>query len=186
VSDVPRETNGLITRENCVLIIIDVQEKLIPAISDKDKIVENVVRLANFAQIVGLPVILTEQLKLGPTLQEVKKGLPIVQPVSKTHFNCFYCKEFSDIIERLGRKTLILSGVEAHICVAQTAIDGLSRFNVHVIGDAVSSRTPENRHGALERMKQAGAVVSSTEMFIYEILQKAGTDEFKAALQLVK
>jgi nicotinamidase-related amidase len=81
---------------------------------------------------------------------------------------------------------LVIAGVESHICVAQTAIYALPDFNVHIISDAVSSRTSKNRHIALERMKQAGAVISSTEMFIYEILQKAGTDAFKATLQLVK
>lgn len=186
MSGVSREAQGLITRDNCVLVIIDVQEKLIPVISNKERVVENIVRLASFARIIGMPVILTEQTRLGPTLLEAKKELSHVQPINKIHFNCFFCKEFSDEIEKTGRKTLIVAGVEAHICVAQTALYALPDFNVHIISDAVSSRTPENRHVALERMRGAGAIISSTEMFIYELLRGAGTDEFKAVLQLVK
>ncbi|MBP9560706.1 MAG: isochorismatase family protein, partial [Syntrophorhabdaceae bacterium] len=89
-------------------------------------------------------------------------------------------------IRASDKKTLILTGVEAHICVIQTALSGLSDYNIHIIEDAISSRTRENKKIAIERMRQAGAIISSTEMFIYEILQKAGTDEFKAILQLVK
>lgn len=186
MSGVSRETQGLITRDNCVLVIIDVQEKLVPVISDKERVVENVIKLSSFAQIIGMPVILTEQVGLGLTLPRVRKELSRVQAMSKVHFNCFFCKEFSDEIEKAGRKTLIVAGIEAHICVAQTALYALPDFNVHIISDAVSSRTSENCHVALERMGRAGAVISSTEMFIYELLQKAGTDEFKTVLQLVK
>jgi isochorismate hydrolase len=183
---VPNESQGLITRDNCVLLVIDVQEKLVPVISDKEKVVENIIRLSHFAHITGIPVILTEQEKLGLTLPELKIQLSAVQAINKVHFNCFYCEEFSDKVKEAGRNTLIITGVEAHICVAQTALYALPDFNVHVISDAVSSRTTENRSVAIERMKQAGAVISSAEMFIYEILQNAGTEEFKAALKLVK
>ncbi len=186
MSGVSRETQRLITREDCVLLVIDVQEKLVPVVSNKERVIENVIRLSRFAQIIGMPVIFTEQVKLGLTLPEVRKELSNVQTVSKIYFNCFFCKEFSDGIEKTGRKTLIVAGIEAHICVAQTALYALPDFNVHVISDAVSSRTPENCLVALERMGRAGAVISSTEMFIYELLQRAGTDEFKTVLQLVK
>ncbi|MCX5816643.1 MAG: isochorismatase family protein [Proteobacteria bacterium] len=186
MSGVSRETQCLITREDCVLVVIDVQEKLVPVISNKERVVENVIKLSNFAQIIGMPVILTEQTRLGLTIPEVRKGLSHVQAISKVHFNCFFCKEFSDEIEKTGKKTLIVTGVEAHICVTQTALYALPDLNVHIISDAVSSRTPENCRVALERMGRAGAVITSTEMFIYELLQKAGTDEFKAVLQLVR
>lgn len=176
----------LIRREDCVFVVIDFQERLLPVIAHKDRILENVVRLAKFARIVGLPVIVTEQEKLGSTVPEVKTGLPDVVPISKVHFNCLFCDEFAEEIERTGRNTLILTGVEAHICVAQTALHALSRYTVHVVNDATSSRTLENRATALERMRGAGAVITSTEMVIYELLQRAGTEEFKSALHLVK
>jgi nicotinamidase-related amidase len=176
----------LITREDCVLVLIDIQDKLIPVITNREGVIKNVVQLARFSHIIGLPVIITQQEKLGFTIAEVKKELPDVRPINKVHFNCFFCKDFKDQIGSIGKKTLILAGVEAHICVAQTALYALPYFNVHVVGDATSSRTVENRDAALERMRQFGVTITSSEMLIYELLQKAGTEEFKAVLQLVK
>ena len=98
--DVSREMQGLIKRDNCVLLIIDIQEKLIPVISDKERVIENAIRLSCFARITGIPVILTEQARLGLTLPEVKKELPHVQAISKVHFNCFFCNEFSEEIKK--------------------------------------------------------------------------------------
>jgi nicotinamidase-related amidase len=180
------DRQGLISREDCVLVIIDVQEKLVPAVSDKEKVIENVLRLARFANIMKLPMVVTEQEKLGNTIPEINKELEYAYRINKVHFNCFFCNDFSDWINKLGKSTLILAGLEAHICVAQTAIFALPRFNVHIIGDAISSRVRENHIVSIERMRRYGATISSTEMFIYELLQKAGTDEFKAVLPLVK
>jgi nicotinamidase-related amidase len=181
-----KAADTLLSRDDCVLIIIDAQEKLMPVISGREGVTQNIIRLARFANITGVPVMLTEQEKLGVTLPEVKQELAAVRPVPKMHFNCFSCKEFQDEISRIGRRTLILAGVEAHICVLQTALHGVANYNVHVVADAVSSRAPDNRKIALERMRQEGATITSTEMFMYEILQKAGTDEFRATLPLVK
>ena len=95
-------------------------------------------------------------------------------------------RKFKARIEKLGRKNLILCGIEAHICVAQTALSALTGYNVHVLSDAIGSRAPQNLQTALTRMEQAGVTISSTEMFIYEILGRAGTPEFKETLKLVK
>ncbi|MBA4417054.1 MAG: hydrolase [Syntrophus sp. (in: bacteria)] len=179
-------THPLINPANCLLVIIDVQEKLIPVISGKEEVVNNITRLARFSRIANIPVIITEQEKLGPTLPEVKALLPDIHPVKKIHFNCFRCHDFADQALALGRKTLILTGVEAHICVSQTALHASPDYTVHVVADAVSSRTPDNKQIALQRMLHSGSIITSTEMCIYELLGKAGTDEFKAALQLVK
>ena len=176
----------LIRREDSILVIIDVQEKLMPAIPNRQQVIDNVIRLIRFARIIGLPVILTEQDKLGPTLPEIKKEIPGVDPIVKTSFNCFYCPAFSEQVKKPGRNTLILAGVENHVCVAQTALHALPGFNVHVVGDAISSRTPENRDLGIERMRQFGAVITSTEMLIFELLKQAGTEEFKKVLPLVK
>lgn len=180
------DRKSLIKREDCALVIIDVQEKLLPAVLNKEKIVENVLRLVKFANIMRLPIVVTEQEKLGNTIPEVKKELEFAHQINKIHFNCFFCSDFADWIEKIGKSTLIIAGLEAHICVAQTAIFALPRFNVHIISDAISSRVQENRIVSIDRMCQYGATISSTEMFIYELLQKAGTDEFKAVLPLVK
>jgi nicotinamidase-related amidase len=177
---------NLITKEECVLVVIDVQERLMPVIAQKDMVLQNILRTLRFAQLLDIPVVITEQEKLGPTLPEIAAEAVRVQPVGKVFFNCFMSVEFEHNIKRLERKTLILAGVEAHICVAQTALHALPSFKVHVLADAIGSRKIENRDLAIERIRQAGATITSTEMFIYEILQRAGTDKFKAALQLVK
>jgi nicotinamidase-related amidase len=176
----------LVKADDALLVLIDLQEKLVPVIAEKERVLENVLRLVRFAAIVGLPAILTEQERLGPTLPELRKELPTVQPIPKVHFNCFYCQEFKEAVARTGRRSLVLAGAEAHICVAQTALYALPRFNVHILTDAISSRTLQNRDMAISRLAHSGAVLTSTEMFIYEILEKAGTENFRAALRLVK
>jgi nicotinamidase-related amidase len=179
-------SSPLINPAQCLLVIIDVQEKLIPVISGKDEVVKNITRLARFSRIINIPVIITEQERLGSTLPDLKALLPDIQPVQKINFNCFCCYDFNDQILNTGRKTLILAGVEAHICVSQTALHAFPEYNIHIVADAISSRTPENKQIALTRMLHNGLTITSTEMCIYELLGKAGTDKFKAALQLVK
>jgi nicotinamidase-related amidase len=176
----------LLRREDSLLVMIDLQERLVPAMAEKEKLVENVVRLARFSRIIGLPVIVTEQQKLGSTLPEIRDFLGNPEPVPKVDFNCFGEAMFSEKIQPFRRNTIILTGIETHICVAQTALHGLSEYRVHVVGDAVSSRTLQNRDVALRRMEKEGVTITSTEMLIYELLQKAGTDEFREVLKLVK
>ena len=179
-------TQNLVRREDSVLIIIDVQERLMPFIKNKEKIIDNIVRLLKFSKIIHLPIILTEQEKLGSTIPEIRKEISDLNPITKVTFNCFLCNEFVESIHKIDRKTLILTGIETHICVAQTAIYALPQFKVHVVGDATSSRTIDNWNTGIERMRQSGAVITSTEMVMFELLQRAGTDEFRDMLQLVK
>jgi len=176
----------LIDRENAILVMIDFQERLVPAMAEKERLLENALRLARFSRIIGMPVIVTEQQKLGSTLQELREALGNPEPISKVDFNCFGCDAFLEKMRMDRPQTLIVAGIEAHICVLQTALHGLSRFRVHVVGDAVSSRTLQNRDFALRRMEREGVTVTSTEMFIYELLKKAGTDEFREVLKIVK
>lgn len=173
-------------RADGVLVVIDVQERLLPHIHQAERVVENAVKLIRFARIAGLPVLWAEQEKLGATAAPIRAELEGLSPVLKADFGCFGSGEFRARAEALGRKTLILCGIEAHICVARTALQALPRYGVHVVADAVSSRTPENRQIALDRLGRAGAVVTSTEMLFYEVLERAGTDEFRAVLPLVK
>jgi isochorismate hydrolase len=186
MSQLSLNRTNLISRDNALLLIIDVQEKLMPVIDDGESVADNILRLIKFSLLAGIPVIVTEQEKLGNTIGKIAREIPDLAPVRKLHFNSFACETFDRKIRDKARDTLVLTGVEAHICVAQTALYGLSSFKVHVVSDAVSSRTAQNRRTALERMQAAGATITSTEMFIYEILQKAGTDEFRATLPIVK
>jgi nicotinamidase-related amidase len=177
---------SLLRRDDTVLVVIDVQERLLPVMEGREKLVENLLRLIRVARIIGLPVVVTEQQNLGGTVAEVKEELTFFDPISKIEFDCFKRTEFVAKLRDLGKKTLVLTGIEAHICVCQTALHALPDFNVHVVADAVSSRTADNRRIALDRMRQQGATVSSTEMVIYELLERAGTEEFRQTLKLVK
>ncbi len=178
--------HGLIRAEESVLVVIEMQEKLFSAMAEKEKLLENLLRLVKFARILDLPVVVTEMEKLGNTLPQVMGELEGVRPIVRSQFNCFGSQAFSSRIHELKRGVLILAGIEAHICVAQTALHAVPAYRVHVIGDAISSRTLENRKVALERMAQGGVTISSTEMVIYELLTHSGTEAFKRTLKLVK
>ncbi|MDX1777989.1 MAG: hydrolase [Thermodesulfobacteriota bacterium] len=179
-------SKNMIEKSDSLLVVIDVQKILMPVITDNRKVIDNVGKLLKFAQIIDLPVILTEQERLGDTVPEVKQEIPECSPIEKITFDAFLCDEFLEQVYNSKRNTLILTGVETHICVSQTALHALPGFKVHVVSDAVSSRTVDNRTIGMERMRQSGAVITSTEMVIYELLQRAGTDEFRQALKLVK
>jgi nicotinamidase-related amidase len=180
------DSPSLLRREDCVLVVIDAQEKLMPVIHDKETVTENILRLVKFAEIIGLPIVLTEQQKLGPTLPEIKDALSDYQPVEKISFDCFGEESFRKRMIKIDRSTLLLCGIESHICVCQTALAGSDAHKVQVVSDAVGSRAQHNWVIALERMRAKGVVLTSTEMLIYELLGKAGTEEFRATLPLVK
>lgn len=177
---------GLIRGDDAVLVVIDMQERLFPVMTDKAMLVENVVRLVRFSEILELPVVFTEQEKLGDTLPQIRSLVRRFDAIRKIHFDCFGSERFKKKMKKLNRSTLIFAGIEAHICVVQTALHAADNYRVHVAGDAVSSRSPHNREIALQRMMQYGVTVTSTEMVIYELLGKAGTDTFRQVLELVK
>lgn len=176
----------LLVGSDTILVVVDMQEKLLPVIHEEAKIIENVVKLVRFAGIIDLPILVTEQEKLGRTIEEIRSGISGFSPITKIDFDACRCSEFVGALERLSRSTVIITGIESHVCVTQTALHLLEDAKVHVISDAVSSRTPENREVALRRMSRSGAVISSTEMAIFELLVKAGTPEFKETLGIVK
>lgn len=176
--------------EDCVLGVIDIQERLLPPIFERERLVRNSQLLIRLANILSLPVVLSTQYSkgLGQTIPEIASLLPHVKAVDKLEFGCFGNGEFCSAIGVLaGRNTLLLCGMESHICVMQTALGALNQgLTVHVAADAVSSRAELNWKLGLERMKEAGAVISSTEMMIYELMSKSGTAEFKEMLQYLK
>jgi nicotinamidase-related amidase len=173
-------------RDDALFVVIDMQERLLPVMAGKEGVIENVLKLLKFARVIGLPIILTEQQNLGATASELREELNGIQPVIKLEFDCFESRAFTARLDQLKRNTLIITGIEAHICVAQTALHALSRYSVQVVSDAVSSRSPHNWEVALQRLGQAGVTITSTEMVIYELLGRAGTDQFREALKLVK
>lgn len=180
----------MLVAQECALVVIDIQEKLLPPIYENQRLVRNSQLLIRLANILSLPVMVTTQYVkgLGPTVPEISSLLPEVKPLDKLEFGCFGNGEFcANVAAMSKRNTLLLCGMETHICVLQTALGALAQgHNVHVAADAVSSRTELNWKLGLDRMRDAGAVISSTEMMIYELLGKSGTPAFKEILKYLK
>ena len=178
-----------IERNHAALAVIDTQERLLPATHQHERIVQNCQRLICGAAILGMPILATEQYPrgLGRTIPEIKAALGSVLPLEKTAFSACGAPGFLDALRDGKIKEVLLCGVEAHVCVSQTCLDLIAAgFEVFVVADAVSSRTPENCAIGLRRMEHAGAAIVSTEMALFELLQRAGTEEFKKILELVK
>jgi nicotinamidase-related amidase len=181
----------LLNPKSVALLAIDLQTKLMPAIFEPERVIKNTVLLLRLGQMLSIPTILTTQYAqgLGPVVSEVACAAPGVAVFDKTSFGCFGDENFLAHLKAAApnRSTLLVAGVESHVCVTQTALGALDAgYVVHVAEDATSSRTAENRQIGLKRMARAGAVMSSTEMMIYELLGKSGTPEFKAILPLLK
>ena len=177
--------------KQCALIVIDIQEKLLPPIFEKQRLVRNAQLLIRLAGILKIPALLSTQYSkgLGNTVPEIASLLPDVQPVEKLDFSCFGSEVFCSALKRVpgNRNTVLLCGMETHICVAQTALAALREgYLVHVAANAVGSRTELNWQIGLDRMRAAGAVISSTEMIIYEVLGSSGSPEFKDMLKHLK
>jgi nicotinamidase-related amidase len=178
-----------IIRAQAGLLVVDVQERLLPVISDRETVLENALRLVRGAQVFRLPVWVTEQYPkgLGPTVPELSQALAGAPVFDKLSFSAAGVAALLDAFHTRGVTEIVLCGVESHVCVAQTCLDlldaGLRPF---VVADAVSSRTALNRQIGLERMRDAGAQIVSTEMILFELLDRAGTAEFKEIQRLVK
>jgi len=177
--------------EQCALVVIDVQEKLLPPIFQRDQLVRNTQLLIRAAGILKIPALVSTQYAkgLGGTVAEVASLLAGAEEIDKTLFSCFGSDVFCSALKRLPgqRNTLLLCGMESHICVMQTALGALREgYLVHVASDAVSSRTEWNWKIGLERMRAAGAVISSTEMMIYELMRASSSAAFKELLPHLK
>jgi nicotinamidase-related amidase len=178
-----------INRAQAGLAVVDIQERLLPAIFERDRVIQNSVRLIKGAAILGVPVFATEQYRkgLGATVPEVATAISGFAPMEKLAFSACGAPGFMPALKAKGVSEVILCGIETHVCVCQTCLDLLEAGRrVLVVADAVSSRTQENYRLGLERMRDAGAVLVSTEMVLFELLEKAGTNEFKEILKLVK
>jgi nicotinamidase-related amidase len=173
-------------RDRAVLVVVDLQVKLLPAIAGKERVLGSGLLLIRAARELELPLVLTTQYEkgLGPTVPEVLAEAPGVRPVDKVAFGCFGSEDFlARLATFAGRDQLLVAGIESHICVAQTVLGALAKgYRVHVAADAVGARTPENREVGLRRMERAGAVLSSTEMAVYELLARSDGAAFKRLL----
>ena len=179
----------VIRRADSLLLVVDIQQKLAPAIHDSERVVANSIRLLDGARQLGVPAFVSEQYikGLGPSLEAIRAAAVDARFFEKTHFSCAAELGVIDLLRAAKRPQIILTGTEAHVCVLQTAFGLLAAgFEVYLVADAASSRTPENRSAAIERMRAAGIGIVTTEMVLFEWLHQAGTDDFRQLLPLIK
>jgi nicotinamidase-related amidase len=179
----------MLSRIDAVLIIIDIQGNLAQTMYDKENLFANTVKLIKGFKVFNLPIILTEQIpqKLGQTIPVISQELNGIVPIAKKTFSCWDDRNFTEQLEGLRRRHIVLTGIESHICVYQTALDLIqNRYNVYLATDAVSSRTPGNRQVGISAIKSAGAHLTSTEMVLFELLRTATDPKFKDIFKIVK
>lgn len=177
------------TREDSMLLIVDFQRAMLKVMDSWEKIAQRVGQLTRAANILGIPILLTEQYKkgLGETIPEVLEGIESPLLFQKEHFSACLEKDFLSTVRSFQRSKIILVGMETHVCVLQTGLDLLkSGFQIHLPVDAVASRTTENRQIAIDLFREGGAVISSVEIVIFQWAYRANTDDFRTILPIVK
>jgi len=175
--------------ENCCLAVVDVQGKLAQLMHNKEALFKNIRILIQAARILEIPILWCQQVPeaLGPTTPEIAELLTDIEPVNKATFSCCGAEQFKSKLAKLSRNQILVCGIETHICVYQTAVDLLGEgVNVTVLADAVSSRTPENKQIALNRIAAEGGNISSVEMALFELLRTAKHPKFRQIAKLVK
>lgn len=179
----------MINREDTIAVFIDFQEKLMPAMFRKEELENKVIRLAQGLAVLGIPNIVTQQYTkgIGPTIESVATAIGEFEPIDKTCFGCMGHVDFINKLELSGKKNVIVCGIEAHICVQQTVEQLIEEgFNVYVPVDCISSRSQNDCLWACERMERMGAVMTTYESVLYELLRDAKAEGFKEISKIVK
>lgn len=179
----------MLTTDKTVLVVIDMQGKLAQSMCCRETLFENVQKIIKGAQVLGIPMLITEQNPkgLGPTIPEIADLVPGVRRIPKLSFSCCGNESFSKELSGLQRRQVLLSGIEAHVCLYQTTVDLVAfGYEVHVLADAVSSRTAENKAIGLQKMKDAGASITSVETALFELLRVAEGPAFKQIISILK
>jgi len=179
----------MLSRTAAVLIVIDIQGNLAQAMFNKENLFTNAVKIIKGLKVFNLPVIATEQTpeKLGRTIPQIAEELGSGGIISKESFSCWGSDIFRQELEAQSRRQAIVLGIETHVCVYQTVLDLISHgYDVHVVADAVSSRTAENRSIGLALMQEAGAHITSTETVLFEIMRTAADPKFRDIYKIVK
>ncbi len=179
----------MLSVDECVLVVVDVQGKLAQLMQGREELFKNVGILIKAAKVLGMPILWCQQVPeaLGETVEQIKELLEGCEPINKSSFSCCGSGQFCEKLRGLGRGQVVLCGIEAHVCIYQTAVDLVRRgYAVNVVCDAVSSRTAENREAGLRRMESEGAKIGSVEMVLFEILRTADHPKFRQIAKLVK
>lgn len=179
----------LLKREDCILLLVDIQKTLFDLCVDKDLVEKHVAALIDICRMLDIPIVFTQQNpeKIGPFLPELialAKDSPVFD---KMEFSCLQNGAITQAIASLKRRTILLAGIESHVCIFHTGVDAIrGGYCVHAASDAITCRSQSNHRIGLNRLAGAGAVISSTEMIIFELLNRAGTPEFREALPVLK
>ncbi|MBI0584048.1 MAG: isochorismatase family protein [Methanomassiliicoccus sp.] len=179
----------LLDKEDVQLLVVDVQERLVPAMPERDGTVANIGHLLELARLLDLPVTITEQNPrgLGGTIEAIASAAGEFEPLDKITFSCLDTEAIAARLRSAGRGTIVVVGMEAHICIYQTCLDLIARgCSVHVVRDAVCSRKSVDKETAVDNIRAAGAVVTTTETVIFQLLRCAGTPEFRAMSKRIK
>ncbi|MDO9558817.1 MAG: hydrolase [Syntrophales bacterium] len=177
----------MLTCESTVLIIVDIQGNLARVMDDQTFLIENNRKLIKGMHVLGIPILITEQNPLGATIPEIADLLPGVRAITKDTFSCCAEEKFMSAVRAMNRRQILMTGIEAHVCVYQTAMDLLAMgYEVHLAADAVSSRTARNREIGIRKLITAGAVLTSAEMALFELLKTAADPKAKDIFRIIK
>ncbi len=178
-----------ILKENTLGLVIDYQERLLPHIYENQQLLANTLVLIEGLKALEIPLIVTEQYRkgLGITVPEIKNLFSPFNPMEKVSFSCYDDQGIGKALAATGQKSVVICGIEAHVCVLQTAIDLMeNNYMPVVVADCISSRKPDDKQTAIKRMRQEGIIITSCEAILFELCRAAGTDQFKAISKLVK
>ena len=177
------------TREDCLLLIIDIQQTMLKVIETWPNVARKVNQLTQAATALGIPILLTEQYSkgLGGTIPEVVGQIRSPKVFPKDHFSACLEAEFLPLINSYHRNKIVVVGMESHVCVLQTGLDLIKEgYQLQLVADGVASRTTQNRDIAIELFRKAGAVITSTETVIFQWAKRANTEDFRKILPIVK
>jgi nicotinamidase-related amidase len=179
----------ILQKGSTALLVVDIQEKLVPSLPKYPEVEPQIRRLIQALRALKLPILLTEQYPkgLGQTLASIKEVLPECRPIEKVTFSCCGQPEVLAALSATGAQAVVVAGVEAHVCVQQTTLDLIAAgYRVHIPADAICSRRKMDWQMAVERMRDAGAVITTSQSVIFELLERAGTPEFREVLPLLR
>ncbi|MBN2523874.1 MAG: isochorismatase family protein [Bacteroidales bacterium] len=178
-----------INRENTIGLVIDMQEKMIPAMDKSKLLVRHTLRLLKGLKLFEVPIVVTQQNTkgMGATISEINKAIGNFSYIEKKTFSCYREPAFIKVLNRIGKRNVIMMGVEAHICILQTALDLLyNNFNPVIVNDCIGSSQESDKDVAVWRMRDVGSVITSSESILFELCREAGTGEYNDLLKLVK
>ena len=178
-----------INKENAIGLVIDVQENKFNQLSNKETFLKNTLNVINGLKILGVPLIVTQQNTevQGATVQEINQAIGNFSYIEKSHFSCYREPAFIRVLNRVGKRNVVIVGTEAHICIMQTALDLIyNNFNPVVVADAIDSVREEDRKLALWRMRDVGAVMATTESILFELCRETGIPEYEQLVNLLR